>query len=194
MLFESLDKLRRNSIMSAILLIALGVIIIICPEQYISLLTLAFGYTLVVIAIVMALNFFNSKKSLMDYLKFTGAIILGIIGTCVLVFRGDVMKVLAWLFGFLLILDGARTMIHSFTYARRSKRKAWWVLTILSVLLIVAGVVLFLNPWWHTQDQQDVLMKAIGCAIFYSSIVSAVRLFWTWPLRKERGGDEDGEE
>ena len=194
MLFESLDKLRRNSIMSAILLIALGVIIIICPEQYISLLTLAFGYTLVVIAIVMALNFFNSKKSLMDYLKFTGALILGIVGACVLVFRGDIMKVLAWLFGFLLILDGARTMIHSFTYARRSKRKAWWVLTILSVLLIFAGVVLFLNPWWHTQDQQEMLMKAIGCAIFFSAVVSAVRLFWTWPIKSERGGDEDGEE
>ena len=191
MLFESLDKLRRNSIMSAILLIALGAIIMICPKEYVGSLTLIFGYTLIVIAIVMALNFFSGKKSLMEYLKFTGALILGIVGACVLVFRGDIMSVLAWLFGFLLILDGGRTMIHSFTYARRSKRKAWWVLTILSVLLIAAGVVLFLNPWWHSQDM---LMKVIGCAIFFSALVSAVRLFWTWPLRNEKGGDEDGEE
>ena len=191
MLFESLDKLKRNSIMSAILLIALGAIIMICPKAYIGSLTLVFGYTLVVVAIVMILNFFSGKKSLMEYLKFSGALILGIVGICVLVFRSDIMRVLAWLFGFLLILDGARTMIHSFTYSRRSKRKAWWVLTILSLLLIASGVILFVNRWW---DTPEMLMKVIGCAIFFSSIVSAVRLFWTWPLKNEKGGNEDGEE
>lgn len=72
MLFESLDKLKRNSIMSAILLIALVAIIIICPEKWIPSLMLVFGYALVVIAIVMMLNFFNGTKSLMEYLKFSG--------------------------------------------------------------------------------------------------------------------------
>ncbi len=59
----------------------------------------------------------------MEYIKFCGALILGLVGFSVLVFRDDIMTVLAWLSGFLLILDGARTLIHSFTYARRSKRK-----------------------------------------------------------------------
>lgn len=36
MLFDSLDKIKRNSILSAILLIALGVVIIICPKAYIG--------------------------------------------------------------------------------------------------------------------------------------------------------------
>lgn len=191
MLFESLDKLRRNSIMSAILLIALGAIVMICPTEYIGSLTLVFGYTLIIVAIVMMLNFFSGKKSLMEYLKFTGALILGIVGVCVLVFRSDIMRVLAWLFGFLLILDGGRTMIHSFTYSRRSKRKCWWILTILSLFLVVSGVVLFMNPWWETPTM---LMKVIGCAIFFSAIVSAFRLIWTWPLRNQKGDDENGEE
>ena len=191
MLFESLDKLKRNSILSSILLIALGAIIMICPKEYVGLLTLVLGYSLVVLAIVTMLNFFSSQKSLMEYLKFSGALVLGIVGVCVLTFRGDIMRVLAWLFGFLLIVDGGRTMFHSFTYARRSQRKGWWVLTILSVLLMIAGIILFVNPWWNTTDS---LMKVIGCTIFFSSIVSAIRLIWTWPLRKEKGGNEDGEE
>lgn len=191
MLFESLDKLKRNSIMSAILLIALGVIIMVCPGEYIGSLTLIFGYTLIVVGIVMILNFFSGKKSLMEYLKFCGALVLIIVGLCVLVFRSDIMRVLAWLFGFLLIVDGGRTMIHSFTYARRSKRKSWWVLTILSVMLMVSGVILFTNPWW---DSPIMLMKVIGCAVFFSALVSSVRLFWTWPLRDSKGGNEDGEE
>lgn len=191
MLFESLDKLRRNSILSSILLIFLGAVIIICPRPYIPSLTLAFGYTLVVIAIIMTLNFLSGSKSLMAYLKFTGALILGLVGIAVLVFRSDIMRVLAWLFGFLLIVDGARTMIHSFTYSRRSQRKGWWVLTVLSALLIIAGILLFVNPWWNTPDM---LMKVIGCTVFFSAIVSGIRLIWTWPLRNVKGGTEDGKE
>ena len=106
MLFDSLDKLKRNSILSAILLIFLGAIIIICPQSYIPALTLAFGYILVIIAIILVLGFLSSKKSLMDYLKFTGSLILGLVGVAVLAYRSDVMRVLAWLFAFLLILDG----------------------------------------------------------------------------------------
>ena len=190
MLFESLDKLKRNSIMSSILLVALGVIILVCPENFIPSLMLAFGYTLIVLAIVMMLNFFSGKKSLMEYLKFSGAVVLGVVGICVLVFRSDIMRVLAWLAGFLLIVDGGRTLFHSFTYARRSRRKGWWVLTILSLMLMAAGVILFANQWW---DTPTMLMKAIGCAVFFSAIVSAIRLVWTWPLRDTKGGLDDDE-
>ena len=191
MLFDSLDKLKRNSILSAILLVFLGAIIMLCPRDYIPALTMLFGYTLIVIAIVLSLNFMSSKKSLMEYLKFIGALVLGIVGVAVLVFKNELMVVLAWLFGFLLVVDGVRTMVHSFTYARRSKRHGWWVLTILSVLLIFAGVVLFVNPFWGTPEM---LMKVIGCTVFFSAIVSGIRLIWTWPLRNSKGGNEDGEE
>ena len=190
MLFDSLDKLKRNSIMSSILLVFLGAVIMLCPTDYIPWLTLLFGYTLIVIAIVLSLNFISSKKSLMEYIKFLGALVLGLVGVAVLVFKNDLMAVLAWLFGFLLVVDGARTMIHSFTYARRSKRQGWWVLTILSVLLIAAGVILFVNPFWNTPDM---LMKVIGCTVFFSAIVSGIRLIWTWPVRNSKGGNEDGE-
>ncbi len=190
MLFESLDKLKRNSIMSAILLTVLGIIVMICPRDRIPMLTLVFGYTLIIIAIVMMLNFFASKKSLMDYIKFVGALALLIVGACVLIFRDDLLRVLAWLFGVLLILDGARTMFHAFTYARRSQRKGWWVLAVLSLLLIVAGIIVFLNPWW---DTPNMLMKVIGCAVLFSAVVSGFRLLWTWPLRNAKGGNDDGD-
>lgn len=189
MLFESLDKLKRNSILSAILLVFLGAVIMLCPKAFIPSLMLAFGYTLVVIAIVLTLRFLSGNKSLMEYLKFTGALILGIVGIAALVYRSDMTRVLAWLFGFLLIVDGARTLFHSLTYARRSQRKGWWVLTILSVLLIAAGILIFVNPFWNSADM---LLKVIGCALFFSAIVSGIRLIWTWPVRKAEGGNDNG--
>ncbi len=62
LLFESLDKLKRNSIMTAILLMALGAVIIICPNEHLGMLLLAGGYTLVIFAIVMMLNFLSGKN------------------------------------------------------------------------------------------------------------------------------------
>ena len=191
MLFESLDKIKRNSIFSAILLTTLGAIVLICPQKYIPTLTLAFGYALVIVALVMILDFFSSKKSLMEYIKFVGAVVLLIVGICVLVFRSDILVVLARLFGFLLVLDGARTVYHSLAYARRSQRKGWWILTILSALLILAGIILFFNPWWNSTDK---LMKVIGCAVLFSAVISGIRLYWTWPLRNSKGGDDNGKE
>lgn len=188
MLFDSLDKIKRNSIMSAILLAALGTIILLCPESYVSSLVLVFGYSLLVIGIVMVLNFFSSNKSLIEYLKFVGALIIGIVGISVLLYKDDIMIVLARLFGFFLILDGTRTLFHSFTYARRSERKGWWVLTILSIILMIAGIALFVNPWWDTPAK---LTKVIGGTVLSSSIVSALRLIWTWPLRNSKGGNDN---
>ena len=190
MLFESLDKLRRNSILSAILLTTLGAVILICPDVYIPTLILVLGYSLIILALVMILNFFSNAKTLMEYIKFICALLLLIGGICVLVFRGDTLRVLAWLFGLMLILDGGRTVFHSFAYSRRSQRKGWWLLTILSLLLAAAGVILLLNPWWDTPEK---LMKVIGCALLFSAVISGIRLIWTWPLRNTKGGDSDGQ-
>ena len=191
MLFESLDKIKRNAIISSILLVAIGAIILICPVDYIPTMILGCGYSLVIVAIVMVFDFLSSKKSLMDYIKFVSALLLGFAGISTLIFRDNIMLVLAWLFGFLMILDGLRTFIHSLTFARRSERKGWWVLSILSALMMVAGIMLFVNPWFKTTES---LMKVIGGTVMFSAIMSGLRLIWTWPVRKEKeieGGKND---
>ena len=183
MIFEALDKIKRNAIFSTILLIALGVIVMICPKDYAPALILGFGFVLLVLAIVWVLNFLVSKKTLIDYVKFVAAVFFGIAGLCILLFRQQTMLVLALSFGILLILDGFRTLYHSFTFARRSHRKGWWILSILSFLLMGVGVLLFVNPWTSTEDT---LLLAIGSALLFASLVSGLRLIWTWPVRNEK--------
>ena len=191
MLFDSLDKLKRNSILSAILLMALGAIMLICPPNYVDLLAQVAGYTLIVIAMVMGLNFLSGKKSLMAYFKFTLALVMAIGGICVLVYRENLLIVLGWLFGILLILDGTRTLYHSVTFARLSGRQAWWVLSILSLMLVALGIIILVNPVW---DKPEVLVKVIGCCVLIAAAVSAARLFWTWPLKRVKGEPEHAQE
>ena len=188
MLFESLDKLKRNTILSAIICMALGAVILICPKQHIPALTVLAGYTIIITSIVLMLEFMTSKRSLMDYLKFTAALIFGLIGLSVLVFQKDIVRVLAWLFGFLLICDGGRSMYHSLTFVRRANHRWWKVLVVLSALLIILGIIIFANPWWNTPIM---LVKVIGGSILFAAAISICRLVLTWPLRDDDGGEED---
>lgn len=183
MLFDSLEKLKRNSLVTAILLIALGTLILICPAQYVPWMMLLFGYALIILAIVLLLNFLTSKKSLVDYVLFIGALLILLIGICTLAYRGNVVFVLSVVFGFFLMLDGLRTLVHSFTYARRSQRKGWWLLTILSCLLIAAGILVLWHPFVNDASS---MMKTVGGTVLFSAVVSGLRLIWTWPFRKNK--------
>ena len=182
MLFQELSKLKRQSIMTSIVLVAAGVLLMIWPEKYVVALINALGAALVVIATVMVLDFLSSNKAMIQFVYLTGALILGIAGIAVLLFDIDVLNVLSWLFGVILIIDGLNSTMNALIFARRSGRKGWGVLIPLSLLLIVCGVILVINPWWRTTGD---LLKVIGLMILLSSIVSILRLIWIWPIKSE---------
>ena len=75
MLFQELSKIKRSSIMTSIILVAIGIVMIMCPAQYVDSLVSVLGYVMVVAAIVMMLNFISAKKSLINYIKLVGSLI-----------------------------------------------------------------------------------------------------------------------
>ena len=191
MLFETLDKLKRQSILAAILMMALGVVMLICPESYVNTLVVTVGYGMIVFAIVEMLEFLGSKKALIRYICFTGALIIAILGVFILIYNQDLLKALGWLFGFVLVQDGLFTLLNALLFARRSNRKGWWMLIVLAAVLMAMGVLIFLNPWW---ESPSLLMKVIGGALLFSALVSALRLVWVWPFKNEKEGAEDAAE
>ena len=191
MLFQSLDKLKRQSILAAILMMALGVVMLICPESYVNTLVVTVGYGMIIFAIVEMLEFLSSKKALIHYIIFTGALIIAILGVFILIYNQDLLKALGWLFGFVLVQDGLFSLLNALLFARRSNRKGWWMLIALAAALMALGVLIFLNPWW---DSPTLLMKAIGGALLFSAFVSVLRLIWVWPFKNEKEGGEDASE
>ena len=188
MLFQTLDKLKRQSILAAVLMMALGVVMLICPENYVNTLVVTVGYGMIVFAIVEMLEFISSKKVLIHYIIFTGALIIAILGVFILIYNQDLLKALGWLFGFVLLQDGLFTLLNALLFARRSNRKGWWMLVVLAVALMALGVLIFLNPWWNSPS---LLMKVIGGALLFSAFVSALRLVWIWPFKNEKEDAED---
>ena len=99
MLFQELGKMKRSWIMTSLILIAVGIVMILCPVRYMRLMISALGYVLLVWATVLCLNYLSSSKTLMNYVSLAGALFIGILGLFVLVHRRDVLPTLGLLFG-----------------------------------------------------------------------------------------------
>ena len=184
MLFQELSKIKRSSIMTSIILVAVGIVMIMCPAQYVDSLVSVLGYGMVIFAAVMMLNFISAKKSLINYIKFAGALVMMLLGISVLVFS-NIVLIIGIVFGLVLIGDGILTIINTVLYVRRAQRKGWWFLVLLSVLMIAAGLVILINPWWNEPTK---LFDVIGGMLLFSSLVSIVRLIIIWPIKDEEEG------
>ena len=181
MLFQKLGKLKRSSIMTSIILMAVGVAMIICPLQYIDTFVSALGYGMVTLAAVMIMDFLSSRKVLMNYIYLTGALFLALLGIAVLVFE-DAVQSIGIVFGLILIGIGLISLIRSWMFARQAQRKGWWVLAVLSGFMILVVLLVLINPWWKDVGQ---LFDIIGCMLLYSSLTGIIRLIYLWPIRDE---------
>lgn len=180
MLFQELGKMKRTWIMTSLILIAVGVLMIMCPVRYMGMMISALGYILLVWATIMGLNYLSSKKSLMDYVSLTAALFIGLLGLFVMVHRKDVLPILGLLFGLFLVFEGLSDLFNAFVYARRAGQAAWWFLAVLAFLTIMFGIILLVNPFW---DAPKDLKVVIGAMLLFSSAVSIVRTVLTWPFK-----------
>ena len=181
MLFEELGKIKRSTIMTTILMAAIGVLMIMCPEQYVDALVSVLGYGMVILATVWILQFISGKKSLIRYIYLTGALIVALLGVLVLTFD-NIVLIIGVIFGLVLVGDGVLSISNTWMYARRAQRKGWWVLILLSVLLIAFGLIVLVNPWWSEPTK---LFDIIGIALLFSSVISIVRLIMIWPIKND---------
>ena len=167
--------------MTTIMMAAVAILMILCPEQYIDALVSVLGYGMVILAIVWILQFISGKKSLIRYIYLTGALIVALLGVTVLAFENIVLAI-GIVFGLVLVGDGVITIVNAWTYVRRARSKGWLALILLSVLLVAFGLIVLVNPWWSEPTK---LFDVIGYALLFSSVISIVRLIMIWPIKSE---------
>ena len=184
MLFEELSKIKRSSIMTSIILAAVGIVMILCPPQYVDSLVAVLGYGMVILAVVMMLNYISAKKSLVNCCKFACGLAMLLLGIAVLVFE-NIVLLIGIVFGLVLVADGLISIVNTWMFARRAKLKGWWLLILLSLLLIAGGVIILINPWWNETMK---LFDAIGIMLLFSALVGIVRLIIIWPIKDEEEG------
>ena len=182
MLFQGLDRLKRSVLMTTIVLMFIGVIFMIIPGGSIKYISRGLGFLLLVALAFSVLNFVSSSKALFHHIVLVGGLIAGVVGALILSNDTLLEKALKWLVGVVPIAAGIYGVYHAFVFARRSGRKGWFILVVLSALLIVFGAFVFFNPW---RDNTSALMMIIGGSLLFSSMVSGLSLIWIWPIHRD---------
>ncbi len=180
MLFEALDKLKQQTIISSIVMMMLGLLMLIIPMEYDYTLVNVLGYVVIILGAVMVWDFLGGQKHLSACILFICALLLILLGIYILVSGDDILKALSVLFGTLLMVDGVHSGAHAWLYARRAGRKWWWILLLLSILLFLSGLIIFNNPWWQRPHS---FVKVIGGVTLFSALVGIIRLIMVWPIR-----------
>lgn len=181
MLFKGLDRLKRSSLMMTIVLMFVGIMLLILPEGYIPFLSHALGFALLVLFMLSIFFFLSSRKALIHYIYLSIGLLAGLFGVALLSFDGLLVSVMGWLVGTIPILLGAYGLFHALLYARRSGRRGWWVLILLSAALMCFGGMVFLNPWMYSTHA---VMQVIGGTLLFSAFATALSLIWIWPIHK----------
>ena len=182
MLFEGLSKVKRTSLMSSIVLMAVGIFLVMWPGDQIALLMEIVGILMLVTAIIIFFNHLGSKKSPMDYVLFTVALVLGILGVAIISFKIETIYILSWILGIFITLDGIHGLVHTLVFARRSHKKSWGILLPLAILLVLIGLTIIIHPWWKTTEELKLVM---GWMIVAASLIGFLRMRWVWPIQEE---------
>ena len=179
MLFEGLSKFKQRSLMSSIVLMAIGFFLVIWPGDQIPLLMEIIGILMLVTAIIIFFNHLGSNKSLIDYVLFTLALALGIAGVVIITFKIETLFILSWVFGIIITMDGIHGLVHTLIFARRSHKKRWGILLVLAILLLINGLTIIIHPGWNTPEK---LKTVMGWVIVVSAFIGFLRMRWIWPI------------
>lgn len=160
-------KIKWDSIIIAILTIAIGILCVVLPSQSANILCVVFGSCLIFMGAVLFIRFFAFPSLLAEHTLILGIIMMSL-GIFCLVYPSTLQSILTVLFGVYIVIDSASSLTDSI-YCARSHVKGWWLLLILSLLTLALGVVVMFSTF-------DAVMIFAGVSLIFEG---AKKLFIT---------------
>ncbi|MBO6115833.1 MAG: hypothetical protein J6P14_01600 [Ruminococcus sp.] len=182
MFSRELDKLKRSVITTSIVLLFAGLLLYLIPAEYIPIINIASGFTLLVICVVTMFIFLGSSKILIRYLQLCGGLTMGLAGIALWIFDDMFIRLLTLMIGMLPAVISIPSIFHAFAYLRRSGRKGWWILVLCPLALMAFAVFVLWNPWLK---DENAVMNAAGTVLISTAVVNALRLIWLRPAKRD---------
>ncbi len=157
--------LKRGRIVTALLAVVLGVLFVVMPEASADALAAVSGI-LLLLAGVVSLAVFLFYGIVAGNRLLISAIVLVLAGIFCLVHPGAVQTVLSAIFGMLIILDGSQFLAAAIECAR-VKMKGWFLMLLLSLLVIVFGGIVLLGSF-------DAFMVFVGISLVADGICKLI--------------------
>ena len=161
-----LKKIRTNVVISALICIALGVVLVVWPGMSVQVACMAIGAVLIINGISRLLNFiFGRDDSLFSQMNLIMGIIITVIGVWILLQPEKIIAMIPILVGIIIIIHGINNLQQAVNLCK-SQYDKWWVALLLGLLTVGLGILLICNPF----QAIDTLVMFIGLFLIYDGI------------------------
>jgi uncharacterized membrane protein HdeD (DUF308 family) len=144
---ELLKKIKTNSLVTALLYTALGVILLAKPDLSISLLCMVLGAILLICGVVDVILFLAHRDgSLYSGFHLVAGVILGALGIWIMTQPVLIVSIIPRIIGILICIHGVCDIADAVTL-QRGKFQRWGTALILALLTLLLGVILVVRPF-----------------------------------------------
>lgn len=154
-------KFKWDSILIAVLTIAIGILCVVLPSTTGDVLCIVFGSFLIAMAVALFIRFFSIGRLLGAHLLVCSAVML-VLGLFCLIYPNSIQSILTVLFGLFIVVDSISSLSESI-YCAKAKVKGWSVLFVFSILTIALGVGVMFSTF-------DTVMIFAGCSLIIEGV------------------------
>jgi len=140
---DFLVKIKNLSLITIIASVIIGMVLLIKPDEALQFVSLVCGITVLLLGIGCWITYFAKNNSIFMAVVGTLALIVGIV---VCVKYKSIISILLFIFGIFLIISGVIDFISALD-AKRNDMSSWVVSLVMSLAIVVAGIVVTVNPF-----------------------------------------------
>ncbi|MDE7017659.1 MAG: DUF308 domain-containing protein [Lachnospiraceae bacterium] len=161
-----LKKIKTNVLISALLCIALGIVLVVWPGMSVQVVCMAIGAVLILNGISRLANFiFGRDGSLFSQMNLVMGIIITVIGVWILFQPSKIIAMIPILVGIIIIIHGINNLQQAVSLCQ-SRYDKWWIALLLGLVTVGFGILLICNPF----KAIDTLVMFIGIFMIYDGI------------------------
>lgn len=160
---EFLKRVKADMIVSAILCMALGVVLFVWSEQTIDIICKALAIILVVMGVVRAITFLRDREKNV----ITGAVglIELLVGIWIFLRPESIVSLIPIVIGVILLVHGLADFRLAFE-TKGNGYETWWSILIMAFISVIFGVICIVDSFGVV----SLAMKFIGVALVYDGI------------------------
>ena len=167
-----MKKFLRSSLITSIILIALGILLIFQSEATIIAISYILGGVLVSLGVVSAIKFIKKSNMQKSELDLVYGIVCVVLGVLVIKNPEAIASIIPVILGISIIISSANKLQYALEL-RANSNKLWKTTMIISIISTLCGVVLIFNPF----KAVTYFTKVVGVFIVIYSLLDIISAY-----------------
>ncbi len=185
---DMLKKVKWELVVSSVICVALGLILIIFPNDINVMITYILSAFMFLISAVSFYNYFN-KNTKYDFYRndLVLAVATLVLGIIILAKKDFIISIIPLILGVFIIVSGVKKLQNAFDMMRIGI-EGWLPILILAAINIVFGIILVVNAF----EAAKMVTILIGVGLVYSGLTDMFSTLWVPNRAKKCDSFDDG--